>query len=296
MRHPETINFTSIEDIKNNWKTYKDILLQNGVLVFRNANLSLKEQKQIQNFLGTSLNCYPSETDQDNLHYIETHAELKKARKQDKTFQESKEEILLNWHIEHANFDNSMVLGVWNMEVFKTAKENGNTLFVDVTKLFNKLPLEEQYFLKKCTIEHPKGMLSNDSYLLKDNFFETNILFGSFVKEHWVTKENILRISFWVRQFLYKFEDRDPTEEEKLHFNTLFDYFWNEVKLNKDNWIIQEWQQGDLLIVDLQKMAHSVRGGFESEDRQLTGTFSHEKNVNIFPTIDLDLRRNIILK
>lgn len=101
-----------------------------------------------------------------------------------------------------------------------------------------------------------------------------------------------MRISFWVRQLLHKFEDRDPTPSEISLFDELFDYFWDEVKNNSDNCVVQEWQEGDLLVVDLQKMAHCVRGGFDSEDRQLTGTFSHEKNVNLFTEIDLEGRRN----
>jgi hypothetical protein len=70
------------------------------------------------------------------------------------------------------------------MSIFKTAKENGNTLFVDVTKLFNKLPLDKQNFLKKCTIEHPKGTLSNDSPLLENSFFDNHILSSAFIKKH----------------------------------------------------------------------------------------------------------------
>lgn len=292
MNYTNTIDFISIEDIKNNWETYKTRLLQDAILVFKNAHVSLLEQKQLQEFMGTMLNCYPNEADKDNLHYVENHSGLKEARKADINFKESPTEVLLNWHIEHANFDNAMVLGVWNMSIFKTAKENGNTLFVDVTKLFNKLPLDKQNFLNKCTVEHPKGMLSNDSFLLKDSFFDNHVLSGAFIKKHWFTDESIVRISFWVRQFLYKFEDRDPTPSEILLFDELFDYFWDEVKNNSDNWVVQEWQEGDLLVVDLQKMAHCVRGGFESEDRQLTGTFSHEKNIYLFPEVDLEERKN----
>lgn len=73
----------------------------------------MQEQKQLQEFIGTMLNCYPNEADTDNYsHYIETHSGLKEARKADINFKESSTEVLLNWHIEHANFDNALVLGV----------------------------------------------------------------------------------------------------------------------------------------------------------------------------------------
>lgn len=112
MPYTVPINITNMQEIRDNWETYKKILLEDGLLVFRNAHLHLEEQKQLQEFIGTMLNCYPNEADTDDLHYIETHSGLKEARKADINFHESPKEILLNWHIEHANFDNALVLGV----------------------------------------------------------------------------------------------------------------------------------------------------------------------------------------
>jgi hypothetical protein len=45
------------------------------------------------------------------------------------------------------------------------------------------------------------------------------------------------------------------------------------------------------LIVDLEKMAHTVLGGFKSEDRILRGNFSHEKNDQEFPLVDFEARK-----
>jgi hypothetical protein len=65
-------------------------LLKEGVFVFRNANLSLEEQKKVQAFLGTSLNCWPSEEDPANMEYFETHEIIQQ------TITASKDEVLLN--------------------------------------------------------------------------------------------------------------------------------------------------------------------------------------------------------
>lgn len=86
-------------------------------------------------------------------------------------------------------------------------------------------------------------------------------------------------------------KDKEATEEDKDRFIELFNYFWKEVKDNKENWVVQEWEEGDLLIVDLQKMAHTVLGGFDSKDRKLRGTFSYEYNNRIVPEIDLKSRQ-----
>lgn len=52
------------------------------------------------------MNCFPNEEDKADLDYVETHEIVQR------TIKANKDEVLLNWHIEHAEFDNSMVLGI----------------------------------------------------------------------------------------------------------------------------------------------------------------------------------------
>lgn len=282
MKKVKVFNFKSIDDLKNNWEEYKKPLLEEGVFVLRNANFSLEEQARFQEFLGTKLNCYPNEKDKKNDYYLEDHS------RNSGEVKGKKDEVLLNWHIEHENYDNAMVLGIWNMTIFKTDKENGNTVFVDTSKIFNKLKLEDQNFLKKVLIERTKDTFSPEAEIYNNDFFQNNILSSDFIREHWFTKENIIRTSFTIKHELYKIENREPNEQEKERFNNLISYIWDEVKYNKDNWLVQEWEENDLLVVDLEKMAHCVFGGFKSEDRLLQGMFSHEKNTELFPIINLN--------
>lgn len=263
MKNARVFNFKSIDDLKNNWEEYKKPLLKEGLFVLRNANLSLKEQKQVQELLGTKLNCYPNQKDKREHHYIEDHS------RNTGEIKGSKDKILLEWHIEHDYYENSMVLGIWNMKTFKTNEENGNTVFANATKIFNKLKKEDQEFLKKSKIERKE-----------------NILNSNFIKEHWFTNEPVVRGSFTSKNKLYEFDNRIPTEKEKKYFNDLVLKIWKEVMFNKDNWIIQKWNQGDLVVVDLQKMVHAVFGGFKSEDRVLQGMFSYEKNIDLFPVMN----------
>lgn len=285
MKKPTTINFIGIDDIKLNWDKYQNILLKDGLFVLRNANVSLDEQKKIQEIIGTAMNCFPNEEDKADLDYVETHEIVQR------TIKANKDEVLLNWHIEHAEFDNSMVLGIWSMEIFTAEPGHGNTVFVNTTDLYNKLPAEDREFLKSSIAVFPAGMVSSDLQWGQDELIQSNSLTGPFIREHWITKEPIVRISFWVDQWLSKMADRATSEEDKIRFKQLFDYFWKEVKENKENWIVQEWQQGDLLIVDLQKMAHTVLGGFSPKDRKLQGVFSYEYNVRKYPEVDLEKRK-----
>jgi alpha-ketoglutarate-dependent taurine dioxygenase len=124
------------------------------------------------------LGCYPSEADSEEKHYIEDHAIVQQ------TIKANNEEVLLNWHIEHAQYDNPMTLGVWIMEVFKTDKKNGNTVFVDVTKLYQNLPQEDRDFLKNSTAEFPLDMFSITTPIEDDPFIQNNILSGPFIREH----------------------------------------------------------------------------------------------------------------
>jgi alpha-ketoglutarate-dependent taurine dioxygenase len=81
------------------------------------------------------------------------------------------------------------------MEVFNTQPERGNTLFVDLTKLYLNLSLDEQDFLRQCTIIHPQHLIDDSDYLAIKDKIQKDIT-SSVIKEHWFTKEPVLRLSF----------------------------------------------------------------------------------------------------
>jgi hypothetical protein len=41
--------------------------------------------------------------------------------------------------------------------------------------------------------------------------------------------------------------------------------------------MVHRWQQGDLIIPDMFKLAHAVTGGFKSEDREFRGIWAYQK-------------------
>lgn len=140
------------------------------------------------------MNCWPNEKERADMDYVETHEIIQQ------TITATKDEVLLNWHIEHAEFDNSMVLGIWTMEIFQAEQGHGNTVFVNATDIYNRLPKEDQDFLADCLAIFPSGMIGNNLEWAKEDFIKNDLLIGPFIRKHWLTEEPIVRISFWVKQ------------------------------------------------------------------------------------------------
>lgn len=281
MKIVEPIEFISYENVKNNIEKYRKDFKQEGVLLFRNANLSREEQMKVQNLFGEYFDAFPKEDSKIHDYYEEDHksSAYKSSTKWD--------EIRLGWHVEHQYFDNHMVMGFWNMEIFNTDTKNGNTLFVDLTKLFLNLSKEEQNFLKKCRIIHPDKTIGFSYYHKNKHKFSKKVT-SRLIKEHWLTNEPIIRMGFTIKNELYKFNDEDPTQEQIEYFNDIIEKIWKQVKENQELWIVQQWQKGDLFVVDLEKMVHAVRGGFDSKDRKFTGMWSHRYDKDKYDPMDFD--------
>ena len=79
---------------------------------------------------------------------------------------------------------------------------------------------------------------------------------------------------------LYLFDKRDATELEKSNFKNIVEKI--KSRLHEDKTILhyQEWQEGDLLIVDLFRMYHSVMGGFSRGQRKFKGLGMRPKTYN----------------
>jgi hypothetical protein len=72
---------------------------------------------------------------------------------------------------------------------------------------------------------------------------------------------------------LSKIDDREPNEEEIDRHKNLTQWIRNQVWENKDIRMVLKWEEGDLAVPDLYKLAHSVSGGFTKNQRTLSGQF-----------------------
>jgi alpha-ketoglutarate-dependent taurine dioxygenase len=265
----ETFDFVNTEHVFDNIIFYKNTFLDNGVMAFRNANLSHEEHITVHNILGKQLGSH-KETGKEG--YTENHSRLYGGTK----IRPSNDEILLPWHIEHPHYQNPIVLGTWNMHKFTTNSENGKTYFVDNEFLYEQMPDSFKEFSKKCTILNPVG---------KEVFKEHEL-----IQNHWITENPVIRIGHLFNisdlkvetaklnnfQKLYKFEGRDPIENEYEYYFEIMKWIRDQLYNNLDIRIVHKWQQGDLVVSDMYRMCHAVTGGFESKDREFTGIWGRK--------------------
>lgn len=259
MSQINTIDFPGYEELKNNFNTYRDIFLNDQIIAFRNANLDLETQIKVINLFGDNFNLKQNSSNQNAFEYSEDHH-----KHMNKENVENKNEIMLGWHQEHVGDDQDIYLiGVWCMEIFKCEPDSGKTYFVDMSKIYNSFTIIDQEFLNSCfySVENEFTSSTDGPYPLTLN--------------HWITNEKTIR-AFYAKNEkinLYSVNGQTPTQLEIDKFNLLYNEILTKVWLDSDIRIEHIWQEGDLLIPDLFKLAHAVTGGFDKDQRKLRGIF-----------------------
>lgn len=263
---PEVIEFVNIKDLYNNISLYKDIFIRDGVLVFRNANLSHEDHIKVHRMISEALGAHK----ESNLTgYTENHSRIY----EDAASPFGANEIMLPWHIEHPTFDNPIVLGTWNMHNFKTDNENGKTYFVNSKLLYEQLPDYLKSFLNKCVIYDNEA---NAEAKPTHNMIE----------KHWITGEPVIRTSFVyevsnTNQSLYSVDGKDPSEEDFQTYAEGIDWLHDQLYYNTDIRIVHKWKQGDLVVPDMFLMYHAVTGGFSPNDREFVGIWSRKNREDM---------------
>lgn len=263
MKNTEIIEFPGIQNVLDNIDIYKKKFLKDSLIVFRNANLTYEDQSFFHAELAKRLNyniLISPENKADK--YIENHSKrrLIDVAKQD--------DILLGWHVEHVYYKNPIVISTWNMTKFTTNSENGKTYFVDCEKAYNEMPEHWRNFLARCKVNNPG-----------DNSWNT-ISEYPVVKNHWITGNPVLRLVIKLNKDdisnLVSVDDKDPTSAEKEFFEEISVWLGDYVYNNEEARIVHKWQQGDILMVDIFKLAHAVTGGFKPEDREFIGMWGYK--------------------
>jgi alpha-ketoglutarate-dependent taurine dioxygenase len=273
----KTIEFPGYEELKNNFNIYKDIFINDSIIAFRNANLDFEMQSKIMHLFGDNLGWYPNSSNTNPSDYIEDHH-----KHMNIINIKEKDALMLQWHQEHvAQEDSPYVSGVWNMTLFKCDPKTGKTYFVDMSKVFNMFDETDKEFMINCKIHfNDYRWFNNKDYYYylpeenqagnKDEYVTYNL-----VSEHWITKEKTIRtyLSIHENTTLYKFKDQDPSIDEINKYKKISKQINDIVNNNEDIRMQHIWQQGDLLIPDLFKLAHAVSGGFDKNERKLEGMF-----------------------
>lgn len=236
---------------------------QYGLVVLRGHSYTTEEQVEVAKALGDILDwnlC--SEADDmvvNSSIYPGGHSD-----NSEKEYNQSEEEYVLDWHIEQVYYLHPILAGIWNMTDFTAKKGHGNTRFVDSIEIFKSFSEEDQDFLSKSVVKWDKQSPQ------RTGPYYTNV-----VQSHPISGEPTLRVETdqgcIMYPELYAYNGQEATEEQKARFSelqgTLKDILNNDESMRYS----QEWQQGDLLIVDLFRMYHAVMGGFVFGERKFTG-------------------------
>lgn len=260
MKQIYEIEYPGIENIANNPEFYKKLFIEESAFVFKNANLSFKDQTKTHRLLGSIVGWHDFNQDHNIIEgsYKENHSHNKSINLA------QSDDILVSWHVEHSYYVNPTVAATWNMKTFKTNKDNGKTYFIDTSEIFKLMKKEWQDILKNTLIK---------MYIREvDKTFSFNA-----VKPHWLMGYDVIRIPLRMNLYLdesikfYDLNNKIINQNEFLEILKIINWIENEIKNNTDLRKIHMWDQGDLVVSDLFKLAHAVTGGFDPKDREFTG-------------------------
>ena len=258
------LEFTSIQEIKDNFNFYKDKFVKDSVIVFRNANLTHEEHVEINKFFGEKIGWLNFERNSGEVdNYVEDHARIADI------LTTGGDDIVVFWHIEHVYYKNPIVAATWNMLIFNTDNKNGKTYFVDSSKLYEKLSDEWKNFLDVSVV----GMGKFDNDLKFDDYKP--------IGYHWITNKPVIRLRLdklgGATNKLVSINGKTPTEQEEKTFKDICSWFNNEVITNEELRMVHKWQKGDLVVTDLFRLAHAVTGGFNPIDRKFVGIWGYRE-------------------
>lgn len=253
------VEYPGFDYFKNNLSTYIEAFLRGEVIAFKNANCTQSQQEEIMKLLGDALGWWPNSIDYEDPMYYETHHQ----NMNDLT-RSNADSIMLQWHLEHVGKVDEFYVGAcWYMDLFKCSPSAGKTLFVDVIEVYESLPLDDQAFLATTEVQlipkDPNGKIEKHP----------------FCQKHWISGKNVVRPVFNQSHDteLFSVNGAEPTSEDREKFKELFDYIVFEVTENKDIRLEHSWSEGDMLILDVFRLAHAVTGGFKENERKLDGIF-----------------------
>lgn len=259
--------YGSINNVLREPREYIEMFSASGLIVFREIRATDEEQQSLLKTIGDALGWYPnSNTDLISHSYTESHSESIKMRTLEGVDASSTDSTLLSWHIERVGSANPQVAAAWNMKTFTCDSNSGNTLFYDCMKLFSEMDEEDKNFLRLSQVSGPT----------EDGRAMSGVVRGAVIEHPWLHLP-VVRICPATQEFqeLVLFESRKPTATEKTRFNKLKSEIIYKITKDTKKQIRLKWSEGDLLIVDLIRMAHAVAGGFHPGQRIFTGQWCY---------------------
>ena len=277
---------TNASEIIKNIDYYADKFINQSVFGFKKIYLSEDEQLEILTLLGDRLNWVPNSKNKIKFSYTEDHSKTIENRE---LFGEN--DVIIDWHLEHINYQHAQVSGMWNMKTFTCAKTCGKTGFVDTVKIYEDMPKDWQLFLQQCEIINysRKSKKYGPICLFPDGrWFQAhkrNAIHKHPNKEEFVARLDTRGDEGYEIQELILVDGIAPTNEEIKLFSKISQFFINEVWNNTDRQMWWEWDEGDTIVHDAFSLSHSARGGFSTNERIFVGMWG-------FPNVEEVIKCN----
>ena len=257
------IFFDSVEDLHLNISKVSDQFSELGIVCVRGIRLDRSAQFAFSKKLGDVLGWFPNSVNETWDHqWEEGHSSVSKVS-------QGPDEIIIDWHLEHVDYDPfcPMVAAMWNMWNFKSKPGSGNTMFVDSSEVYQLLSDQDKDFLNGCNVEWLTSHGDGPHESLA-------------VRKHWIHQNPVIRVDITERAKvrLKSLHGSKPTSLDQQRFLTIMSFVIENIHNNLDIRYVHSWQEGDILIPDLQKMAHTVCGGFNIGDRTFTNFWSFLRN------------------
>jgi alpha-ketoglutarate-dependent taurine dioxygenase len=257
------INVSSYEDATTKLPEIAAAFEENGVLVVRGHEFSLEEHtnlvKPLGDIYGWSISSSAGDSVLESAVYPGGHSD-----NPEMNTEHTKDDYLLDWHIEQVYYIYPILAGAWNMTKFTAEDGAGTTRFIDSAALYNDLSNEEQEFLSKSVVVWDKPFNLG-----------TGPFYTKAVDSHPYGGYPVIRVETdrgcYVHPHLHLWEKQPPSDKQKKTFESIMEKIKSRLNDDKEIRITQQWEQGDLLIVDLFRMYHAVMGGFKYNERIFTG-------------------------
>lgn len=252
------LTYESISDVLKNIDVVAKNFKESSIVCIRGIHATKAEQLEITKSLGDIFGWAPNSKSDFHQEYTENHS------RNPSVAASAGDEVILNWHLEHPDYDKyaPLVAGVWNMQKFTCSPDVGMTYFMDTRDVYEGLFSEvEKSFLRKAEATWVEPYSEGKEF--------TNT--AKVITRHWLDDREQIRLEMLYSVNLFKFDGQDPTADQEAFFQELVSRFITEVNTNTDLRIVQNWQEGDIVVPDLYAMAHAVTGGFSPEEREFTG-------------------------
>lgn len=293
------------EQIVNDPRLYVSAFKQHGIIVFKKAYFSDDEVLSIFDSFSHELNFTARASSDDgslddvlSWTYIQKHDEV--AQEMDSSGTNSATSDIIQWHVEGVSMKWQQRAAGWNMEHLTCERGSGQTGFVDMCQLFDDLSDDHQKFLDKTTIIHmPNWQCAPQNSESFRKAFTSAVSSGyrkiqvedgegylysysrPAVQLHPSNGRSTLRtcpcFAEWgLQDYMLFYDGRFPTSDELTLFNQIMEIVSSEISRNTKRQMWHTWDEGDLVIPDLFRMAHGVRGGFSAGQRRFRGNWCFE--------------------